>query len=103
MPTWIRACTTDEIDAEDVARFDHGSRTFAIYHSPDGDFFATDGLCTHEAIHLASGLVMDYVIECPKHNGRFDYRDGEALGAPVCKNLSTYKVKVEDSNVFIEV
>jgi 3-phenylpropionate/trans-cinnamate dioxygenase ferredoxin subunit len=46
---------------------------------------------------------MDYVIECPKHNGRFDYRDGEALGAPVCVNLKTYKVKVEGDDVMIEV
>ena len=87
MPTWIRACSTDDIDEEDVARFDHDGRTFAIYHSPDGEFFATDGLCTHEQIHLADGLVMDYIIECPKHNGRFDYRTGAAKGAPVCVNL----------------
>ena len=35
-----------------------GSRTFAIYRSPEGGFFATDGLCTHEKVHLAGGLVM---------------------------------------------
>ena len=75
---WIRACSTDDIEEEDVARFDHGGRTFAIYHAPDGKFFATDGLCTHEQVHLADGLVMDYIIECPKHNGRFDYRTGAA-------------------------
>ena len=30
---------------------------------------------------------MDHIIECPKHNGRFDYRTGEAKRAPVCVNL----------------
>lgn len=100
---WIRACSTDDIDEEDVTRFDHDGRTFAIYHSPDGEFFATDGLCTHEQIHLADGLVMDYIIECPKHNGRFDYRTGEAKGAPVCVNLGTYQVKVDGGDVFIDV
>ena len=40
--------------------------------------FATDGLCTHEQISLADGLVMDDIIECPKHNGRFNYKTGEA-------------------------
>ena len=29
---------------------------------------------------------MDDIIECPKHNGRFNYRTGEAKGAPVCVN-----------------
>lgn len=91
------------MDAEDVIRFDHGGRTFAIYRSPDDTFHATDGLCTHEKIHLADGLVMDDVIECPKHNGRFNYKNGEALGAPVCVNLKTYRTKVENGRVFIEV
>lgn len=102
MTNWIDACSTDEIDEEDVMRFDHDGRTFAIYHSPDGDFFATDGLCTHEKVHLAGGLVMDYMIECPKHNGQFDYRTGEAMRAPVCVNLRTYPVKVEGDRVLIQ-
>ena len=103
MINWIDACSTDEIDEEDVMRFDHDGRTFAIYHSPDGEFFATDGLCSHEKVHLAGGLVMDYLIECPKHNGQFDYRTGEAMRAPVCVNLKTYPVKVDGDRVMIEV
>ena len=46
---------------------------------------------------------MDYVIECPMHNGRFDIRDGRALGAPACVNLKTYPAKIEDDIVFILV
>ncbi|WP_172330102.1 MocE family 2Fe-2S type ferredoxin [Mangrovicoccus sp. HB161399] len=100
---WIKACTTGDIEEEDLIRFDHGGRSFAVYHSPDGEFFCTDGLCTHEDVHLADGLVIDYVIECPKHNGQFDYRTGEAMRAPVCKDLGTYPVKVEGTDVLIEV
>lgn len=103
MSNWIKVCDADEIDAEDVMRFDHAGHTYAIYRSPDDNFFATDGLCTHEKIHLADGLVMDHVIECPKHNGRFNYKTGAALGAPVCVNLTTYPAKVEDGEVFIQV
>ena len=99
--TWIEVCAADEIDEEDVVRFDHAGRTFAVYRSPEDTYHATDGLCTHEKIHLADGLVMDHIIECPKHNGRFDYRTGEANGAPVCVNLKTYPVKVEGGAVFI--
>ena len=98
---WIEVCAADEIDEEDVIRFDHAGRTFAIYRSPEDTYHATDGLCTHEKIHLADGLVMDHVIECPKHNGRFNYKTGEAKGAPVCVDLRTYPVKVEGGTVFI--
>ena len=102
MTGWVNACAADDIDDEDVIRFDHEGKTFALYRKDD-EFFATDGLCTHEQIHLADGLVMDYVIECPKHNGRFDYRTGAAKGAPVCVDLNTYPVKVEAGQLFINL
>ena len=56
-----------------------------------------------ESFDLADGLVMDNIIECPKHNGRFDYTTGAAKGAPVCINLKTYPVKVEAGKVFIDI
>ncbi len=103
MPNWIRACAKDDVEVEDLIRFDHGDRTFAIYRSPEDEFFCTDGLCTHEQVHLADGLVMDHIIECPMHNGQFDYRTGAAKRAPVCENLVTYDVKVEASDVFVDL
>lgn len=103
MAQWIAACAAGDIAEEDVMRFDHGGRTFALYRSPDDKYYATDGLCTHEKVHLADGLVMDNIIECPKHNGRFDYRTGAAKGAPVCVDLRTYPVKVEAGKVMIDI
>ena len=41
---WIDACATDDIDQEDVIRFDHSGRTFAIYRTDDDRFFASDGI-----------------------------------------------------------
>jgi 3-phenylpropionate/trans-cinnamate dioxygenase ferredoxin subunit len=98
---WVRACATDEIELEDVVRFDHDGRTFAIYRSPQNTFHASAGLCTHERAHLADGLVMGDTIECPKHNGRFDYRSGEVKRRPACLALRTYPIRVQDDSVFI--
>jgi 3-phenylpropionate/trans-cinnamate dioxygenase ferredoxin subunit len=103
MSGWVEACAADDIEAEDVIRFDHQGRTYAIYRSPDDQFFATDGYCTHERTHLADGLVMDDTIECPKHNGVFNYKTGAAMGAPVCIDLRTYAVKVEAGKVFVQL
>jgi 3-phenylpropionate/trans-cinnamate dioxygenase ferredoxin subunit len=103
MTNWVAACSVEDVALEDVIRFDHGSRTFAVYRSPGGQYYATDGLCTHEKIHLADGLVMDNIIECPKHNGQFDYRTGVAKRAPVCVNLQTYPAKAEGGRVWIQI
>lgn len=100
---WVAACGTNDIDEEDVIRFDHGDRTFAIYRTEKGDFYASDGFCTHEKVHLSKGLVIGSVIECPKHNGRFDIPTGTAKRAPVCVNLKTYPVKIEGQQVWIQI
>ena len=84
MSQWIEACAKDMIAEEDVMRFDRAGRTFVINRSSTDRFYATDGLCTYEKIHLADGLVIDHIIECLKHNDRFDYTTGAAKGAPVC-------------------
>ena len=103
MPQWIDAGAADDVEIEEVIRFDHATQTFAIFRSPDDEYFCTAGLCTHEKVHLADGLVMDYEIECPKHSGAFDYRTGEARRAPVCVNLKTFPIKVENGRIHIEI
>jgi 3-phenylpropionate/trans-cinnamate dioxygenase ferredoxin subunit len=100
---WIPVCTVGDIDEEDVIRFDYGERTFAIYRSDDGEYYATDGYCTHQRFHLSGGLVMGKMIECPKHNGRFEYTTGQAKRAPACVDLKTYPVKIKSSQVYIHI
>lgn len=103
MTPWVPACSVHDIDAEDLIRFDHEGRVLAIYKSPEGAFYATNGICTHEHTILADGLVMGDIIECPKHNGRFNYKTGAAKGAPVCVDLTTFPVKVEGDMVFVDL
>lgn len=101
MTRWIDACATSDVEREDLIRFDHEGHVYAIYRSPDDAYFCTDAHCTHEKVLLTTGLVMDHIIECPKHNGRFDYRTGAAKGAPVCVDLATYPVEVSGGRVRI--
>ena len=99
---WVLACAVDDIDEEDLLRFDHNDKTYCIYNTPDG-YFATDGICTHEDEHLENGIVIDCVIECPLHQGRFDVRSGKALSAPVCVDLQTFPVQIHAGDIYIQV
>lgn len=103
MTNWIRACATTDIEMDDLIRFDHGTQTFVIIRSEDDTFHAIDGICSHEKVHLEDGLVMDGMVECPKHSATFCFRTGEAKRAPARINLKTFAVKVEDGTVYIEI
>jgi 3-phenylpropionate/trans-cinnamate dioxygenase ferredoxin component len=103
MTMWVKACATDEVDEEDVIGVVIDGKAYAIYQSEDREFYASEGSCTHQRALLCDGLVMDGVIECPKHNGRFDYRTGKALGAPVIDDLRTYQTKVDGDGVYIQL
>ncbi len=102
MTNWVYVCLKNEIDFEDLKRFDYKDSTYCIYHLKDG-FFATDGICTHEEVHLEDGLVINDEIECPMHQGVFNIKTGEVIQDPPCKNLNTYKIKVENDKIFIDL
>ncbi len=56
----LDVCGVDDLGTNDVARVDFEDRTFALYRIGNGDYLATDGICTHSRrVHLADGLVID--------------------------------------------
>ena len=100
---WVDVCPVEDIEEQDVIRVDHGSRTLAIYRLKGDRFYATDGLCTHEYAYLADGLVLDGVVECPLHNGRFDIATGRALRAPASDHLTTYPVERRGNSLYVRL
>ena len=103
MTRWVDVCGADDVDEEDVIEVEAGGRSLAVYRSPTDTFHATDALCTHQQAHLADGLVMGELIECPKHNGRLNYVTGEAVRIPCLDALTTYPVSVRDGRVLVEL
>lgn len=100
---WVKICQSNQIEIEDVVRFDYGNRTYAIYRNAEGGLYATDGICTHGNTHLSEGLVIGNTIECPKHNGRFNLKDGSPARPPVCRALSTYPVQSRNGDIYIYI
>ena len=100
---WIEVCAAADLCASDVIRFDHGKKTFALIRDENGALFASDGICTHGNTHLADGLVKGSIIECPKHNGRFNLTDGSPARAPVCSGLATYPLKEQGGRLYLNI
>lgn len=47
MTTWVRAWDAANIENEDVIRFDYQGKTYALFRSPEDEYFCTDGYCKH--------------------------------------------------------
>jgi MocE subfamily Rieske [2Fe-2S] domain protein len=100
---WIEVCSAHDLGPADVIRFDHGKKTYALYRDEQGGLFATDGICTHGNTHLADGLVKGSIIECPKHNGRFNLADGSPARPPICRGLATYPLEERNGRLRLNI
>ncbi len=99
---WHLAGKAEDFEDEDVEQLWVGDLPLAVYRVK-GQFYATQDVCTHEHAYLSDGIVVDCVVECPFHQGRFDVRTGAALGAPVIVPLKTFPVKVIDGSIYVSV
>jgi MocE subfamily Rieske [2Fe-2S] domain protein len=100
---WIEVCAAADLGPADVIRFDHGKKTYALYRDAEGHLYATDGICTHGNTHLADGLVKGKIIECPKHNGRFNLADGSPARPPICRGLATFPIEERSGRLHLNV
>jgi 3-phenylpropionate/trans-cinnamate dioxygenase ferredoxin subunit len=69
----------------------------------DGEFRATQGICSHRYFELDKGFLTGDSVTCPLHMSRFSLSDGEALDPPAELPLAVYPVVVKDGRVLIEV
>ncbi len=94
--------TTSEVDEGEVQQVSVGRTDIALYKL-DGDYYATDDICSHAYASLADGYVENGQIECPLHGACFDIKTGKALTAPASVDLKTYPVKIEGDKILVGV
>jgi 3-phenylpropionate/trans-cinnamate dioxygenase ferredoxin component len=77
-------------------------RSIAVVNVAE-EYFAVDGVCTHEECALADGYLEGYNIVCSCHGGTFDVRDGEPIAGPVYVPLTVYPVTSTGDTVTIHI
>lgn len=72
-----------------------------------GDIYSIDDVCTHEECSLADGFLQGEVVTCPCHLAQFNVKTGSVLQNPATGDViepePTFKIKVENEKVFVEV
>jgi len=96
-----RVCSTDEVGDEQAHAAVVGGLEVAV--ARDGDeFFAVQDQCTHAAIPLSEGEVVDCAIECWLHGSTFDLRTGKPTVLPATEPVATFPVEVRDGDVYVD-
>jgi nitrite reductase/ring-hydroxylating ferredoxin subunit len=68
-----------------------------------GTYYAFDDECTHEQCSLAEGDLAGTTLTCMCHGAEFDVRSGNVLAPPAVLPLRTYRTRVEDDALHIEI
>jgi nitrite reductase/ring-hydroxylating ferredoxin subunit len=102
MAEWHRVTELDKLDLETPFALRAGEEQVCVVRLEDG-IFAINDVCTHEYALLSDGYCEEGKIECPLHQACFDLRTGKALNEPAEVDVATYRTKVEDGVVYVEV
>ena len=73
----------------------------------NGEFYSVDDICTHEECSLADGFLQGEVVTCSCHLAQFNVKTGTVVQRPATGDMiepePTFKVKVENGEVFVEI
>ena len=78
-----------------------GELAIALF-TRNGELFALNNVCAHQHFSLLhQGMVEGCTVTCPMHGWTYDMRTGKATTGE--GRVAVYNVKVQDSDVLIEV
>jgi 3-phenylpropionate/trans-cinnamate dioxygenase ferredoxin subunit len=102
MGDFVRVARTYEIEPGQARLIDVKGRQIALFNI-NGEFFALDNICTHDAGSLTEGEIAGHEVICPLHGAKFDVRTGEVLGPPAYDDVARYSVRVSGTEIEVEV
>lgn len=95
--------------AEDSELSDGERKALTIHKQPillfkiEGQYYAIQNLCTHEALPLTEGTLEGDTIICPFHGASFCIKTGAVTAPPAFSDLETYPVRVNNQMVQVQL
>ncbi len=68
-----------------------------------GKLYALENRCSHDDAELGGGELDGCQITCPRHQAKFDIRDGTVTAPPAIIPIDSYDVVVRGKSVFVEI
>jgi len=69
----------------------------------NGTFYAIGSKCTHMGCNLSDGKLEGERVVCPCHGSTFDLKTGEVVRGPAKTPEPSFKVRVENGELMIDL
>ncbi len=102
MADFVKVAKTNEIQTGEARLVYVKGKEIALFNV-DGQLFALDNACTHEALPLVEGEISGHELTCPWHGAKFDIRTGEVLGPPAYEAVARYGVRMTGTDIEVEL
>ncbi|MEP0824535.1 MAG: Rieske 2Fe-2S domain-containing protein [Nitrososphaera sp.] len=101
---WVKVCDDKALKDGDLLDFDYGDKKILLVRA-GGKVFATDRICTHAYADLSTGILNEEekTVTCPLHLSAFKLDSGVPQNLPAEEPLGTYKVKIQDNAIYIQL
>ena len=115
MGEFIELSKIDELNDGTMKAVNTAGRQILLARVGD-KYYAADNLCPHMKGNLSQGKLQGTVVTCPLHGSQFDISNGQVVrwlrgglmskvgkALKLSKDLTVYNVKVEGSEVLVEI
>lgn len=102
MAEWVKVAEVGELTPGDKKQIDLDGLEVALFNV-NGEYYVIEDVCTHDGAPLCHGRFSGEEVTCPRHGARFNVKTGAAMCMPAVEPVETYAVKIDGSNILIEV
>lgn len=99
---YVKVCGLAEIPADGALGVEVDDTPVVVARSGD-EVFALNDICSHAEVSLSEGEIYNGTVECWLHGSCFDLRTGKPTNPPATQPVATYKVKIEDGDVYVSL
>lgn len=101
MAEFVKVANKTEIEEDRGTVFSVKDKEVALF-LVEGTYYAINNTCPHAEGPLGEGDLEDKVVTCPWHGWQFDVSTGAGLTDEET-HVSTYPVKVEGDDIYVEI
>lgn len=102
MTEFVKVGKTDEVAPGQAKLVEAAGKEIALFNVA-GTFHAIDNICTHAGGPLCEGELEGTEVTCPWHGAAFDVTTGAVLGPPAGAPVARYNVRIEGTDIEIEI